>query len=72
MFGEACMELFHHVLAAVNDVLWHDVVLYLVLAVGVGFTIWTRLGQVHAMTHGIAVTAGRYDRADDPGAIKHF
>ena len=28
--------------------------------------------SVAGLTHGIAVTLGRYDEASDPGAINHF
>ena len=59
-------------LDAVNDVLWHDAVLYTLLAVGVLFTVWSGLGQYRALTHGVAVIRGRYDRPGDPGAINHF
>ena len=59
-------------LEAVNAVLWHDYVLFTVLGVGVLFTLWSGFGQYRALTHGVAVIAGRYDRRDDPGAISHF
>jgi AGCS family alanine or glycine:cation symporter len=57
---------------AVNEVLWHDVVLYAVLGTGVLFTLWSRFGQYRALTHGVTVIRGKYDRPDDPGAINHF
>jgi len=57
---------------AINGVLWHDFVLYAILAVGVLFTFWTGFVQYQAMTHGITVVRGKYDRKDDPGAISHF
>ncbi len=60
------------VMDAVNAVLWHDAVLYSVLAVGLLFTIWSGFSQVRALTHGVAVIRGDYDRPDDPGAISHF
>ena len=59
-------------LTAINAVIWHDSVLYIVLAVGLLFTIWSGFCQYHALTHGVKVIAGRYDRAGDPGAINHF
>jgi AGCS family alanine or glycine:cation symporter len=59
-------------LSAINDVLWHDSVLYVLLGVGALFTLWTRLGQFRALTHGVQVIRGRYDRREDPGAISHF
>lgn len=56
----------------VNDVIWHDVVLFVVLGVGVLFTIWTKFGQYRALVHGSKVVRGVYDDKNDPGAINHF
>ena len=66
------MDAFFEFLDAVNAVLWHDVVLYFVLATGVLFTVWTKGCQWHSLTHGVAVVSGKYDKPDDPGAIRHF
>ncbi len=66
------MEQLFTFLDKVNGVIWHDYVLYIVLAVGVLFTIWSGVGQFRALTHGTAVVRGKYDRKDDPGAISHF
>ena len=66
------LRTFNDVLTAVNDVIWHDSVLYTVLAVGVLFTLWSGFCQYHALTHGVAVIRGRYDEKGDPGAINHF
>lgn len=60
------------VLDLINSVIWHDYVLYVVLAVGVLFTIWSGFSQFRALTHGTAVIRGRYDDKNDPGAINHF
>src|SRR5688572_7900808 len=60
------------VLDAVNIVLWHDYVLYVVLGVGILFTIASGFCQYHALTHGVAVVRGKYDDKHDPGAINHF
>jgi AGCS family alanine or glycine:cation symporter len=59
-------------LTAVNAVIWHDSVCYIVLAVGLLFTIWSGFCQYHALTHGVRVIGGRYDHNEDPGAISHF
>jgi AGCS family alanine or glycine:cation symporter len=59
-------------LEVVNGVLWHDTVLYVVLGVGLLFTVWSGFGQYRALTHGVACIRGKYDRKDDPGAINHF
>ncbi|MBC8523578.1 alanine:cation symporter family protein, partial [PVC group bacterium] len=36
------------------------------------FTLWTGFGQYRALTHGVDVTRGKFDKKDDPGAISHF
>lgn len=59
-------------MATVNGILWHETVLFTLLATGVVFTIWSRFGQLRALTHGIRVVRGVYDDPDDPGAISHF
>ncbi len=56
----------------INDVIWANAVLYGVLAAGILFTIWSGFCQYRALTHGTAVTRGKYDNPDDPGAINHF
>ncbi|HEX7030423.1 MAG TPA: amino acid carrier protein [Gammaproteobacteria bacterium] len=59
-------------LDALNAVLWHDSVLYILLGVGVLFTVWSGFSQYRAMTHGVRVIRGDYDNRDDPGALNHF
>ena len=59
-------------IGAINGVIWADWVLYVVLGVGVLFTLWSGFCQYRALVHGTAVTAGRFDDKDDPGAINHF
>lgn len=66
------MDTLMKVLDAINGVIWHDMVLYVVLAVGVLFTIWSGFSQFRALTHGSAVIRGKYDDKNDPGAINHF
>jgi alanine or glycine:cation symporter, AGCS family len=66
------MEQLNDWIGAVNAVLWHDWVLYAVLATGVLFTIWSGFSQWRALTHGTAVIRGTYDDRNDPGAINHF
>jgi AGCS family alanine or glycine:cation symporter len=60
------------ILEAVNAVLWHEIVLLIVLGVGILFTLWSGFGQYRALTHGVRVISGHYDRKGDPGAISHF
>ena len=66
------MDAFYDFLGAVADVIWHEYALYVVLATGVLITLRTKFCQYRALTHGVAVTRGKYDAADDPGAISHF
>jgi len=66
------MQGFNDWMVWLNGVLWHNVVLYIVLATGILFTIWTRFGQATALTHGWKVIRGQYDDPADPGAINHF
>ena len=58
--------------SAINSVVWHDIALYVVLGVGVLFTIWSGFGQYRALTHGVAAIRGKFDDKSDPGAINHF
>ena len=57
---------------ALNALIWHNWMLYAVLATGVLFTVWSGFCQYRALTHGVAITRGKYDDKDDPGAISHF
>jgi len=66
------VETFQLIIQAINSVLWHDYVLYSLLATGLLFTIWSVSSQYRALTHGTAVTLGHYDDPYDPGAINHF
>ncbi len=66
------MEAFNTFIESINGVIWADWVLYTVLGVGLLFTLWSGICQYRALTHGIAVTSGKYDDPDDPGAISHF
>ena len=70
--GGSFFEMVMGVINSINGVIWADWVLYTVLAVGVLFTLWTGFCQFRALSHGTAVTAGKYDDKDDPGAINHF
>jgi len=59
-------------LGAVLPLLWSDATFVILLGAGVTFTVWGRMVQIRALTHGVAVVAGRYDDPNDPGAITHF
>ncbi|MEO0971787.1 MAG: amino acid carrier protein [Pseudomonadota bacterium] len=66
------MNQFNDLMAAINAVLWHEVVLFALLGTGVLFTIWSRFAQWRALRHGVQVLRGAYDTRDAPGAISHF
>jgi AGCS family alanine or glycine:cation symporter len=66
------MEAFNDWMVFLNDILWHNYVLYAILATGILFTVWSRFGQAIALTHGWRVIRGQYDDPADPGAINHF
>ncbi|MEM1173835.1 MAG: amino acid carrier protein [Pseudomonadota bacterium] len=66
------MAEFSAFLATLNGILWHESVLYLIVATGVLFTIWSGFSQFRALTHGPKVIRGVYDDPNDPGAINHF
>ncbi|MGE3163745.1 MAG: alanine/glycine:cation symporter family protein [Planctomycetota bacterium] len=69
---EKFWSVFWSVVKTVNDLIWHDVVLFIVLGVGVLFTVWSKFGQYRALVHGSRVVRGVYDDKRDPGAINHF
>ena len=66
------MDQFNALIASVNGLLWHNYVLYTVLAAGLLFTLWSGFSQYRSLTHGIAVLGGRYKQPDAPGALSHF
>lgn len=66
------MESINGFVSGLNGILFHDFVVYALLATGLLFTVWSVFGQYYAMTHGVSVIRGKYDKKDDPGAINHF
>ncbi len=66
------MEAFNSFLETANSYLWHNNMLYLMVGVGVLFTLWSFFGQFRSLTHGVKVIRGAYDDPNDPGAINHF
>ena len=66
------MDTLNSALEVVNEYIWTDWMLYILLATGLLFTLWSGFCQYKALTHGVSVTAGNYDAPDDPGAISHF
>jgi len=66
------MDALNQVLGTINSILWHNTVLYALLATGLLFTVWSRFSQILALSHGWRVIRGEYDDPADPGAINHF
>ena len=66
------MATLNSILSTLNGILWHNSVLFLLLGTGVLFTFWSGFCQYRALTHGVKIVRGVYDRPDDPGAINHF
>ncbi len=66
------MEQFNSILVTLNTIIWHNYVLFAILATGIVFTIWSGFSQYLALTHGTKVLRGSYDDPKDPGAINHF
>jgi AGCS family alanine or glycine:cation symporter len=66
------MDALNQVLGTINGILWHNTVLYALLATGLLFTVWSRFSQILALSHGWRVIRGEYDDPADPGAINHF
>jgi len=52
--------------------LWGTHTFIILLGVGLLFTIWSKVIQYRALTHGFTVIRGKYDDKKDPGAINHF
>lgn len=66
------MDNINNFVNTMNGIFFHPFVVYALLFTGVLFTIWSGFGQYRAVTHGIHVIRGKYDKKDDPGAISHF
>jgi AGCS family alanine or glycine:cation symporter len=56
----------------ITGILFHEYVVYALLATGLLFTLWSGFGQYRALTHGVSVIRGKFDKEGDPGAISHF
>lgn len=66
------MSGFNAIVAAVNERLWSDWVLFVLLGAGLLFTFRTGFSQWRALTHGVELLRGRFDDPSAPGAIRHF
>ena len=70
--NDSFINAFNGFIESITNFIWADWVLYTVLGVGLLFTLWSGICQYRALTHGVAVTSGKYDDPSDPGAISHF
>ncbi len=66
------MDSFSAAISGINDFLYQDTFLFVLLGTGILFTVWSGFAQYRALTHGTAVLRGLYDDKNDPGAINHF
>ncbi len=66
------MDIFNAFLTVMNNILWHNVVLFAILGLGLLLLVWTKFAPIVALTHGVAIIRGKFDDKDDPGAISHF
>ena len=66
------MDIFNAFLTVMNNILWHNVVLFAILGLGLLLLVWTKFAPIVALTHGVAIVRGKFDEKDDPGAISHF
>ncbi|MBI3171483.1 MAG: amino acid carrier protein, partial [Hydrocarboniphaga effusa] len=62
------------VITAINGVMLSQYMLVGLLGVGVLFTLWSRIGQYRALTHGVALIRGQVPgiSGQGPGALSHF
>jgi AGCS family alanine or glycine:cation symporter len=63
---------FNSIVGSINEVIWADWTLLVLLATGLLFTIRSRFVQWRALNHGFELLSGRYDDKTAPGAIRHF
>lgn len=66
------MHGFNEFIGVINDFLWAEWFIYIIMATGVVYTFWSVFSQYRSLTHGTAVLRGKYDDKHDPGAISHF
>lgn len=66
------MHGFNEFIGVINDFLWAEKFIYLIMLTGIVYTFWSIFSQYRSLTHGAAVLRGKYDDKNDPGAISHF
>lgn len=76
------MEVFERIVNAARSFVWEfgipvrdqtiPFVVIALLGTGIFLTLRLRFVQVRRLSHGFAVTSGRYDDPDEPGDVSHF
>ncbi|MFQ5422737.1 MAG: alanine/glycine:cation symporter family protein [Phycisphaerae bacterium] len=66
------MEAFKSLTTWLDGHVWTIYLFILLLGCGLLFSIVTKFIQWRALTHGVSVIRGRYDRPEDAGQISHF
>ncbi len=66
------MAIFESITNVLDALIWTNYLFFLLLGCGLLFSVTTKLVQWRALTHGIAVVSGKYDREEDAGQISHF
>ena len=66
------MQSISDLLAHINSALWPLPWIFVIVASGLVFTIWSGFSQYRVLAHGLRVVRGDYDDKTDPGAISHF
>ncbi len=55
-----------------NEYVGTYALMFLLLPVGLLFTVWLKGIQIRRLGHAVAITRGRYDNPDDTGDVNHF
>jgi len=66
------VAIFESITNVLDSLIWTNYLFFLLLGCGLLFSVTTKLVQWRALTHGIAVVSGKYDREEDAGQISHF
>ena len=66
------VAIFEQITHILDSLIWTKYLFFLLLGCGLLFSITTKFVQWRALTHGIAVVRGKYDREEDAGQISHF
>lgn len=66
------MKQFEALTEWLDHLIWTPTLFFLLLGCGLIFSIVTKFIQWRALTHGVRVIRGQYDRPEDAGHISHF